>query len=74
MWIWIVGAASALAGVVLLVLTGERRPPVLLPPPGEDDSDKPLVTLRPHDAEDSAKAPAAPAEAVITRIRTSEKP
>lgn len=72
-WLWIVGAASAVAGVVLLVLTGERRPPVLLPPP-DDDGDRPLVTLRPLDARAPA-APSQPADAVITRIDTrSERP
>jgi hypothetical protein len=74
-WLWIVAAATAVAaavaGIVLLVLTGQRKTPVL-PPPERPDTppvDKPLVTLRPIDDYETTKAvPVAAPDAVITRI------
>lgn len=73
-WMWIVGAAAAVAGVVILVLTGHRKTPSVLPaslPLPPPPPEKPLVALRPADDYAAAKAQAAPAsppDAVITRI------
>lgn len=72
-WLWIVAAATAVAGIVLLVLTGRRKTPVVLPPPPERPDtppvDKPIVTLRPADDYEANKvAPASAPDAVITRI------
>lgn len=72
MWMWIVGVAAALAGVVLLVLTGRRKTPSVLPPPPPPPPEKPIVALRPADDYEAAKAQAAPKppEAVISRINS----
>lgn len=76
-WLWIVAAATAVVGVVLLVLTGQRKAPAVLPsppPPDRPDTppvDKPLVTLRPVDGYEASKAPAlGPPDAVISRINS----
>jgi len=80
-WLWLVAAASAVVGVVLLILTGQRKNPPIPAPPMEPPArpetppvEKPLVTLRPADDYEANKTPpatgpGAPA-AVITRINT----
>jgi len=82
-WLWVVAAVgavvAAVAGVFVLLLTGQRKlPPAPLPTPDRPDTppvDKPLVTLKPSTDYEASKTAVngTPPNVVIMHINERHK-
>jgi hypothetical protein len=78
-WLWIAAAVAAVAGAILLVVTGNRKATPLPPPtperPDTPPVDPPLVKLKPSTEyeDDKVKPNGALPHVVITNINERHK-